>query len=347
MRTNLISPCVPVLVSSLAPLFRHAGRGVVVRHRPLLVASCAVIVSPCLACFVSLVRAFLWGASVMSACYPLRSIVVSLGSPVCSTSEAGRVCFASRSGFALTAVACCLPCRAVEAAGRFLLVGVVHGRRVDGVGWRCDFCRFRCLPCILLSGGCCSLVPSPRSCLLRPRCRSSWANRHRVPSSWLMARRRSSWLAVPSCLPSGVVVVRVGPVARSVGSSRRSLSRPVLLVGGRGGLRLVVLSSHAARCLVFRPWRLSVAWCRFAGVLAVLAVWLVACVVASLLARLVRGRIVVARYPVACLAAGGGVWRLVLASRSPPIRISPRPPCRGAGRDFLFLSALSLCSVSR
>ena len=78
MRTNWISPCVSVLVSSLAPFFRHAGRGVVVR-RP--VVSRAVVVSLCLACPVPLVRVFLCGASVMSVCYSFRPIVVSLGSP--------------------------------------------------------------------------------------------------------------------------------------------------------------------------------------------------------------------------------------------------------------------------
>lgn len=46
--------------------------------------------------------------------------------------------------------------------------------------------------------------------------------------------------------------------------------------------------------------------------------------------------------PCACLAACGGRGRLVPAFRSPSIRISPRPSCRGGGAIFLFLSALSV-----
>lgn len=59
---------------------------------------------------------------------------------------------------------------------------------------------------------------------------------------------------------------------------------------------------------------------------------------AALVARLV----VCLAAPCGCLAACGGRGRLVLASRSPSIRISPRLPCREAGRYFLLLPAFPL-----
>lgn len=58
-----------------------SSSGVVAR---LLVASCAVVVLPCLACFVSLVRAFLRclrRVCLLSVPASFRPVVVSFGSP--------------------------------------------------------------------------------------------------------------------------------------------------------------------------------------------------------------------------------------------------------------------------
>lgn len=61
----------------------------------------------------------------------------------------------------------------------------------------------------------------------------------------------------------------------------------------------------------------------------------------ALAVRLVVGLVV----PMCLL--GGGAWRLVLASHSPPIRISPRLPCRETGRYFLSLSAFPFFANQR
>ena len=161
--------------------------GVVGCHRLLLVPrgfSCRV--SPCLACFVPLVRSFL--RRLRRICLlsvplvsPYRRIVRL---PARSTSGAGRIRFASLFGFASVAAACCLPWRDRECGGAVSLVGVARCRRVDGVCRRRDFRRSRCLPCAFLSVWCVSLAPL--ACFA-PRCRrwSSWADCHRVLSSWL------------------------------------------------------------------------------------------------------------------------------------------------------------------
>lgn len=89
MRTNWIARRVLILVSSLAPLFRHAGRGVVVavvigcrRSVARGFSCCRRLALPCLL-RASRADAFPC-SSVVSACYPFRPfcpIVVSLGSP--------------------------------------------------------------------------------------------------------------------------------------------------------------------------------------------------------------------------------------------------------------------------
>lgn len=96
------------------------------------------------------------------------------------------------------AIACCVSvlvrlgrcCLLLAVAGPWMwrggisLVGVARCRRVDGVGGWHDFSRSRCLPWAFLSVWGVSLAPV--ACFA-PRCRrgSSWADCHRVLSSWL------------------------------------------------------------------------------------------------------------------------------------------------------------------
>lgn len=128
------------------------------------VASRAVVASSCLACSVSLVRASPFLRLVCLLSVPLYRRIARL--PDRSTSGAGRWRVASRLGFALITVACCLPwrCRGCGGGG-VSLVGLARCRRVDGVGGLRDFRRLRCLLWVILSGWRVSLVPC---CLLRP-----------------------------------------------------------------------------------------------------------------------------------------------------------------------------------
>lgn len=248
-----------ILVSFLAPFFRHAGRGVFVAvvgcrrsvARGLFLSVLApssvlrgflVLVLPHSALLALCASRAGFPPMPLSCLLAIRSVpyrrIARL--PVRSTSGAGRMRFASRSGFVSTAVACCLPCLAVETAGRFSLVGVVHGRRVDGVGGRYDFRRPRCLSWVILSGRRCSLVSPSRSCLLALMTLVVVMGRHGliviwccrsgpVSSSVIMARRRLVLLVL------GVVVGRVRHVWVSSIVDRLAASRslaPSYLSGG-------------------------------------------------------------------------------------------------------------------
>lgn len=78
-----------ILVSLLAPFFRHAGRGVAIVAVVLpLVASRAVVASPCLACFLPLVLTSPFLRRVCLLSVPPNRRIARL--PARSTSGAGR-----------------------------------------------------------------------------------------------------------------------------------------------------------------------------------------------------------------------------------------------------------------
>lgn len=164
---------------------RRASSDVIVRCScPVasLVVSRLALLASCLSCGLSS------GVSVVSACYPFRSfrpIVVSLGSPLVRQGRRGEC--GLRVGLCSTRSLLPVACRGLAvdvAVAVFSLVGLARCRRVDGVGCLRDFRCPRCLPWAFLSVWCVSLVPV--ACFA-PRCRrgSSWADCHRVLSSWL------------------------------------------------------------------------------------------------------------------------------------------------------------------
>lgn len=260
MRTNWISPCVPVLVSFLAPFFRHAGRGVVVavviwrllvacvlsRACPSSVVrlSRAVVASPCLACFVSLVRSFLRclrRVCLLSVPYP---IVVSLGSPfVRQVGRGVRGRFVAWSWFASVAAACCLPWALYR-------VGVV----------------LSCRPSSLLARGSSSLrlvafllSPTVLPCVVPVACFAPSPSCGRHGLIVVGCRRRGSWLVVGRRCSSSYLLA-LGCRRRAC-SSRRSCcrscrcssSRLVLLVGRRSDLLLVFSPVLRVPLLGVRP----------------------------------------------------------------------------------------------
>lgn len=194
----------------------------------------------------------------------------------------------------------------------------------------------------------CGLVLRRPRCLLRPvvvgrhgLIAVGCSRRGFCSSSVAVARRRHA------CLPSGVVVVRVGPVARSVGSSRRSLSRPVLLVGWAWRFAFHRLGRLVARRASRGSDRFSWAVVSLRARPVVLACSFPSRYRDGLL-RLSRmggsglgvRLVLFCRNP--CVAGRG---RLVLTFRLSSIRISPRPSCRWGGAIFLFLSALAVFSL--
>lgn len=122
MRTNWMARRVLILVSFLAPLFRHAGRGVVavVRCSWLLVRLLPrpVLLAPCLSCGRP-------RSSVVSACYPFRPIVVSFGSPLVRQVERGEC--GLRLGLGSLRLLLSVACRgrAVDVAGAVFLSWVL------------------------------------------------------------------------------------------------------------------------------------------------------------------------------------------------------------------------------
>lgn len=230
--------------------------GVVGCHRPLLVPrgfSCRV--SPCLDCFVLLVRSFL--RRLRRICLlsvplvsPYRRIVRL---PARSTSGAGRWRVVSLSWFAPAAVACCLP---------WLGCGCGEGRCFSRGSCSLPPCRWHRLAARFLSfpllavglsiGLACLARPC---CLLRPRCRrgSSWGlivvgccRRGSVSSSVVVARRRFALLALGwrrhSCSPRGA-----SAVDRLVDRfTARLLSPSCLSCGGAAG----GAGSLSSRCVI-------------------------------------------------------------------------------------------------
>lgn len=273
--------------------------------RPVLLASC-----------VSLVRAFI-------RCLRRVCLLIRLGFvpsyrrivrlPVRSTSGAGRWRFASRSWLA-SVVARCL---------RFVAFSLSPA----------------VLPCVV-----------PVACFALSSSSSGVVVVAHGLSSVVVSRRRPVLLAIVVWVRRGpIVVVRASSVAVArrrlachrvssfvSSSSRRPFAPPCLSCGGAdcGACSLVPCDSllDITSVAALRGW---VSICGRACLLRC-GSWSGG---AALLSRLVHWRLVVARCPP--LLAWRRAWRgrLVLASRSPPIRISPRPPCRGAGR-------LSACEAS-
>lgn len=196
----------PILVSPLAPLFRHAGRGVVVVGRrrmsssvaraPWLLLSCLVL--PCL------LRASRAGVLPVSPT-GLLAIRSALSSYRLAPRSFDKWC---------GAIACCVSvlvrlgrcCLLLAVAvpwvwrGAVSLVGLARCRRVDGVGCLRDFRRPRCL--------------------LRPRYHrwSSWADRRRALASWLrfVVGRRCSSSSRLAChrVSSSAVFAPLGFISR-------------------------------------------------------------------------------------------------------------------------------------
>lgn len=224
---------------------------------------------------------------------------------------------------------------------------VARCRRVDGVGWRRDFRRSRCLPCVLLSGS------SSRPCLLgRGSC-----------GLWLVAFSLSP-AALPCVVPviclslsSGVVVGRLivvgcrrGSCSSSVAVARR---RPILLALGcrRRSCSPRRSSRRSCRCSSSRPvllvvWRGGLAWLLFLR-----PPWLVrfasagevirrACRSCGSSRRLPRCPHVLAWRRAACV----GVSCLRLAFSRYAFRPVLRVERRG---DFFFSCWLFRCSVNR
>ena len=259
----------------------------------------------------------------------------------------------------------------VDVAGWFPLAGVALCRRVDGVGCLRDFRRPRCLPWTFLSVWCVSLAPV--ACFA-PRCRrwSSWADCHRVLSSWLrlvVDRRGSSpfRLACPRvrCHPCSPRVVS-SAVDRSVDRSVDRLFAPSCLsCGGTTGV---------AGSLLSRAWPLLAvppSWFRSAPVGAARLIRLLAyrlgilrggvavgmagrgclplrsrgsCGV-SIAGEALRGDAALAMRlvvwlvaPCACLYAGVGVSFLRCGS-CPDTHFAPSPLLRGGAIFFLPLRA--------
>lgn len=214
-----VSPCVPRLVPHPASS-RHrcrclcCYRPMASRYPPRLidttggasssvvrcpVASRAVVASSCLACPVPLVRVFL--RCLCRACLlfvsPCRRIVRL---PVCSTSGAGR--FGLRLGLGSPRSLLPVACRCRGCDGRFISWGVARCLRVDGVGWRGDFRRSRCLPWWHYIGlACLARAAPPCPCLLALVVCGSWRSRYHLRSclvsSPLLAcpcRRVPSWV---------------------------------------------------------------------------------------------------------------------------------------------------------
>lgn len=291
MRTSWINSAAPF---SSRPSLRSfdmwggASSSVIVRCSWLLVrlSSRPVLLASCLSLGLSS------DASVVSACYPFRPIVVSFGSPLV---RQGR-----RGGGGL---------RLGLGSPRSLLPVACRGGVVGVAGWF--------LLCVLLfaavsmasAGGAISIAP--------------------VACHWP--------LSIGSVLFS-----RVAPSFLLACPRRRSLSAARGVLAIACGLVLCVVPVACFAPSSWGRYGLIVVGCRRRGS------WLV---VGSSRRRLVSSFVLSPR--LACRRA----WRFAarrplvpcdpLLGISPPIRISPRPPCRGAGRDFLFLSALSRCSVSR
>lgn len=159
----------------------------------LLVASRAVVASPCLACFLPLVRASPFLRRVCLLSVPLYRRIVRL--PARSTSGAGRIRVAFRFGFASVAVACCLPWLGRGCGGAVFLSWVLLVVAVSMASAVCVifFVPVVCFALVIIVGRHGLIVVG--RCLVAP------------------LRRRLSWLIVVSpCLPSGGVVIRVRPV---------------------------------------------------------------------------------------------------------------------------------------
>ena len=258
-----------VLVSSLAPFFRHAWRGVVVVavgvcRRPLLVArflsclprrpwprgfSCGRrLVSALLApCVPSRVGAFLRSSVVLSACLSRFALSSYRSAPRFFDKWGGAGGLRLGRGSSWVAAACCLPWRGRECGVAVPIGGAARCRRVDGVGYRRDFRRLCCLPLVALSGWRVSLVAVPSRCLLvrfvLVVCRHVVFSLLPAVVVPLFASFSSSWV-VMGCSPSGVVVR--GSFSSSVVGCPPSLScLPSVVVIGR--VRPVSVSPAVSR----------------------------------------------------------------------------------------------------
>ena len=298
--------------------------------RPALLASC-------LSCWFSS------GVSAVSACYPFRSfrpIVVSFGSSL--VRQVGRGDGGLRLGLGSPRLLLPVACR----GGSWM--------------WRGGFRRpVACRRCGLLSGRRVSLMPSPRSCLLRPVVvvGSSWADRRRAAWSWFLlvvGRSCSSSVAVarrrPACLSSGVVIGSVHPVAVRSSSVLSSFALSPRLACRWGGV-ICVPSSRVARCSACVSWFRSFP---AAGRLALVPV-----VPSPLLALsrlgLMRGRGGyrggAARVWACCLLAPPRLMRrrrgyLVPTCCLPSICVSPRPSYRRGGAIFPVSVVFSVLAYS-
>ena len=218
--------------------------------RPVLLVPCVPLVRVFLRC---LRRAYLLSVPLLSS---YRS------APRSFDKWGGALRFASRSWFALFAVACRLPWRVRGMwRGVVSLVGVARCRRIDGVGGRHDFRRSRCLPWVILSGWRVSLAPVAyfalvvvvgRHGLIAIGC----CRRGFVSSSVVVARRRPALLALgalssvfapcghPPLIVSLIVSLIISPL---LVLSSRLACRAAGRLGGAGSL-----PSRADCCLEFR-----------------------------------------------------------------------------------------------
>lgn len=339
-----------VLVSSLAPFFRHAGRGVVDcrRRRVLRVFSCGRRLV--LLCLPRASRS-VFPPVPLSCLLAIRSafVVVSPGLPAHSASGAGR--FVARAWFFSVAV-CCLSWPLMRRVGSSR-----GGCSLPPCRWRRrDCCRSAACRAVVSRAGVALLVAVSSFLLACPRRRAARGVLAIVcglvlcrpsllasPSSSgvVVACCRGLWLVVVSvvalvvgrrcpsfpCLSSVVVVGRVGSVvvSSSVASSRgscrpssRRIFAPPCLSIRRGGVR-GVFSLVPCGLLLEASFRVSLvpSWRVVAVLLA-----LPSCVGGSSSA--------------CCLLGGGAGASRVCVSLVSDTHFAPSPSCRGGGAISFF-----------
>lgn len=214
-----------------------SSSGVIVRCSWLLVRSSSRHV---LLALVSLVRAFLWCLCRVCLLSVPCPIVVSFGSPF--VRHAGRGECWLRLGLgsprSLLPVACCGGAEMRRGgSSRGLLVAVVS---MVSAGCVISVASVACRGSFYRAGVSRSCRPVACFVLVVVVGRHGLIVIGRRRGSWLVIGRRGSSSSRLACHRG--VVVRVSPVGRRRSSrrlSRCSFSRPVLLVGWRGGLRIV------------------------------------------------------------------------------------------------------------